>query len=103
MFQPIDTMLLAATMMLAADGVPTFNVGPHCREVARLAHPIGDANVCVAKEQEARDHLVKLWTQFLPAERSHCLRLHTLGAGPTYTELLTCLELQRDVRRLRQS
>jgi hypothetical protein len=29
MFQPIETMLLAATMVLAANGVRTFNVEPH--------------------------------------------------------------------------
>ena len=76
------------------------------RIAARLhawPHPIGDANVCVEKEQEARDQLVKQWTQFLPAERAHCLRLTTLGGDPIYTELLTCLEMQRDARRLRKS
>jgi hypothetical protein len=103
MFKAIETMLLAATMLLFADGVPTFNVEPHCRAVARLAEPIGDANVCVEKEQEARDQLVKQWTQFLPAEKDHCLRLATLGGDPIYTKLLTCLEMQRDARRLRKS
>ena len=37
------------------------------------------------------------------ADRSFCQRLATTGGtSPTYTELLTCLELQRDARNLRE-
>ena len=89
MIQPINTLLLAASMVLAADGVPTFNVEPHCRKVAQLAKPVGDVDACLRLEQEAREQLVKQWAQFLPAEQSHCLRLATLGDDPTYTGLLT--------------
>jgi hypothetical protein len=102
MFQPIDTLLVAATMVLAADGVPTFNVESHCHKVAHLAKPVGDVDACLRLEQEARDQLVKQWTQFLPAERAHCLRLTTLGGDPIYTELLTCLEMQLHARNIRK-
>ena len=51
---------------------------------------------------EAKDQLAKEWTQFAAADKSHCLQLSTIGGDPTYTELLTCLELERDARRLRE-
>jgi hypothetical protein len=60
-----------------------------------------DRDVCLQQEQAARQQLGVEWTQFTPAGKSHCLRLSTPGNDPTYTELLTCLELDRDARQLR--
>jgi hypothetical protein len=40
--------------------------------------------------------------QFTSADKSHCLRLATLGGEPSYADLLTCLELERDARNLRE-
>jgi hypothetical protein len=98
----IDAMLVAATVLLAADSVPKFNVEPFCRRMAQLAEPVGDVNVCLQKEQEAREELGRQWRQFAAADKSYCVRLHTIGTEPTYTEVLSCLELQRELRRLRQ-
>jgi hypothetical protein len=93
--------LLAAALVLAADSVPTFEVEAFCHRVAALDWPVGDADVCLRKERQARDQLARYWTQFHAADRSYCRELSTTGFDPTYTELLTCLELQRDVRNLR--
>jgi hypothetical protein len=54
------------------------------------------------KEREAREQLVKQWSQFSAADRAYCQELHKVGGDTTYTELLTCLELQRDARNLRE-
>ena len=102
MFLPLDAALLAASLVLVADRVPTFNVEPYCRKIAARAAPVGDADVCLRKEREARDELVKQWAQFPPADKAFCQELHTIGGESTYTELLTCLELQRDARMLRE-
>ena len=98
----IESALLAAAVVLVADSVPTFNVGSFCRKVAAMAHPFVDVDVCMRKEQEARDQVVQQWTQFPAADRSYCRQLTTMGGDPTYTALLTCLELQRDARNLRE-
>jgi hypothetical protein len=37
-----------------------------------------------------------------PADKAYCQRLATTGGDPTYTELLTCLELRREARMLRE-
>jgi hypothetical protein len=96
-----ESALLAAAVVLVADSVPTFNVESFCCRVAAMAHPFTDVDVCMRKEQEARDQLVQQWTQFPAADRSYCRQLTTTGGDPTYTELLT-LELQRDARNLRE-
>src|SRR5260370_7904160 len=103
MFLRFDAVLVAGFVWLAADGVPTFNVEPFCREVARRAAPVGDVNVCLRQEREARDQLIKEWAQFPAADRAFCQHLHTVGGGPTSTELLPCLEFHRDARTLRRT
>ena len=102
MFARFEAALLAGLTWLVADSVPTFNVEPFCRAVASRAAPAGDRDICLAEEREARDQLVQQWSRFDPADRIYCERLATTGGDPTYTELLTCLELQRDARNLRE-
>jgi hypothetical protein len=41
--------------------------------------------------------------EFTSGDKSHCLGLSSLRGVPTYTELLTCLELARDARNLRDT
>jgi hypothetical protein len=104
MFHLIDAAILAMTVSVAAaetDRVPNFNVEPHCRAVASLAAPIGDAEACIRQEQQARVQLIKQWDEFGRAEKDYCLPLSTLAGEPTYSELLSCLEVERDARRLR--
>jgi hypothetical protein len=93
MFIRVNAVMVAGWVLLAADPLPNFSVEPFCRAVARRAAPVGDLDNCMRKEMEAKDQLAKEW---------YCLQLSTIGGDPTYTELLTCLELQRDARRLRE-
>jgi hypothetical protein len=82
MFLRLDAVLVVGSVWLAADGVPTFNVEPFCREVAKRAAPVGDVNVCLRQEREARDQLVKEWAQFPAADRAFCQHLHTAVIRP---------------------
>jgi hypothetical protein len=50
-------------------------------------------------ERDAHAQLVVQWPQFSPADKTHCLSLSTAGGDPTYTELLSCLQVARDARR----
>jgi hypothetical protein len=103
MFPSLDAGVATAIVLLvAADSIPVFNVEPFCRAVATRAAPVGDKDVCLRQEHEARDQLVRQWAQFPAADRSYCEQLARIGSDPTYTELLTCLELQRDARNLRE-
>jgi hypothetical protein len=102
MFPAMSTAILVATVLVADDKVPSWNVEPSCRVEVNRTIPLGDVQVCMENERAARDQLAKEWEQFASADKSHCLRLSMLGGEPSYTDLLTCLELQRDARMLRE-
>jgi hypothetical protein len=102
MFPPIAAPLFSLIVLAAGQPVPTINPEPACREAAMRAVPVGDAEICMRKEWEARHELVQHWHTFSDAEKAICIPLHTAGGIPTYTELLTCLEVMRDARLLRE-
>ena len=56
---------------------------------------------CIESEQAVREQVIKQWSSFLPADRTHCVNETTMGGLSSYTELITCLEMARDVRALR--
>lgn len=98
---------LFATLVAAADDVPTLDVQPVCHGIAeQAANPTekGGPDLsykdCVSSEAEVRVELGKVWSTFQAADQGHCLRLSRTGGLSSYTELLTCLEMARDVRKL---
>lgn len=100
----IPVLFLGAHLAVAvADPVPNLNVDPSCRAVASGSIGIKqDMSVCLDDEKSARDSLAKEWGTFSPPDRTSCVRLSTTGGTPTYTELLTCLEMARDARQLQK-
>ena len=105
MFHFIDAKIATIILSVAAaegEGIPTFNVEPHCRAVAVEAKPVGDTAACLQDEQKARQQLAQEWGQFTAAEKDHCLPLQTMTGAPTYVALLSCLEVDRDARLLRE-
>jgi hypothetical protein len=55
---------------------------------------------CVQSEQAVREDLKKEWSTFSTADKSHCVALAKTGGESSYTELITCMEMARDVRKL---
>ncbi len=55
---------------------------------------------CINDENAARQDLVKNWSTFGADDRSHCLSLISTGGGPSYVELLSCLEMSRDAKKI---
>ncbi|HZP78733.1 MAG TPA: hypothetical protein VFB45_21530 [Pseudolabrys sp.] len=93
--------LVSAQLVLVADNsVPKLNVEPGCRAAADTGvGPGRNANACQEDEYKARDQLAKDWTSFPASDRDRCMRLAALGGQPSYVELLTCLEMARDVAK----
>jgi hypothetical protein len=56
----------------------------------------------VESEQAVRDELKKGWSTFNSDDKRHCIAETTMGGESSYTELITCLEMARDVRELRK-
>jgi hypothetical protein len=91
----------STTIATAQQGVPTLDIGPSCRAAAKgSAGMQQDYDSCRKSEDAAREILVQQWASFPAADRGSCYRLTRTGTPGTYTELLTCLEMKRDARKL---
>src|SRR5690348_8110836 len=55
---------------------------------------------CMQAEQVDRETMIKEWSTFSADDRRHCIAEATMGGSSSYTDLLTCLEMARDVRKL---
>jgi len=109
MILPSALFLGAHVFMTVADGVPVLNVEQVCQGIAQQGGvTFHDAAVadekknCLDSEQAVRDELVKQWSSFLAPDKSACTNESKMGGESSYTELLTCLEMARDVRNLHQ-
>ncbi|HTV30417.1 MAG TPA: hypothetical protein VMF32_21895 [Xanthobacteraceae bacterium] len=104
-----STLALGAHLLFpVADSVPVLNVEPVCQGIAQQGgvsfHDPAMAKEkqeCIQSEKEVRDQLVKQWSSFSAADRTSCESEARMGGDSSYTELLTCLEMARDVRSLR--
>ena len=84
-----------------ADNVPKLDYTKSCRaDVA--AYPGGGGNkACLTDEQNARKTLVAQWNRFSPASKARCTSMVTDMVGDqSYVELLTCLQMSKDVLTL---
>lgn len=95
---PLAGQLLTGAAFAASQEPPTFDVNPSCRAAADASGGHDRLQGCITSEQNARNQLVKEWTQFPPASRDLCVKSATAGGEPTYTELITCLEMERDAK-----
>lgn len=99
--------LLTITSFAMSDDMPDIDVGPVCREIAsQAANPSekGGPDLtlkdCLTSEQDVRKQLAKVWSTFAAEDKGHCVRLARTGGELSYTELITCLEMATEVRRL---
>jgi hypothetical protein len=53
---------------------------------------------CVSDETQARNQLQKEWTQFGSGAKKQCNEESTTDNIVSYVELLTCLQMERDVK-----
>src|SRR6478752_7189956 len=82
-----------------ADSVPSWDVTASCRGAAEVGFTkdTGDnLQQCLDSEKRTRDQLSKDWSTFPAADRARCVKMQTFS--PTYSELATCLEMNRDLR-----
>ena len=94
--------IVGGIVLAAAPALPALNVEPSFRAAAMRAGEPAYVEVCLRKERQAREAIVRQWPQFNAADKAQCMPGGTASARrQTYTELLTCLEMSRDVRNLR--
>ena len=102
---PFAALALGTNLvMVAADRVPKLNVEPSCKTAGVEGMALGrTTQSCLNDENGARDQLVKDWSTFSASDKSHCLSMVSTGGSPSYVELLSCLEMSRDAKKIAES
>ena len=107
MILPPALLLGVSLAIPVVDKVPSLNVEQVCDGIAQQGGvSFHDPNIaveknnCLESEHAIRDEITKLWSSFSAADRTACTNEATMGGDSSYTELLTCLEMARDVRAL---
>ena len=106
--------LLAVTAVMIvpakAQQLPHLNVDPVCRGIAKHAGSPGERGgpdlsyrSCVANQLQVRKNLAPQWSSFSRAARANCIASTTAGGLPSYTELLTCLQIGQAATHMRAS
>src|SRR5215472_19261905 len=100
-------MIMPAILSARSDDIPTLDVRPVCRGIAsqsELEAGLQQTSFqqCVQSEQATREQLKKEWSTFTTSDKTSCVALAKTGGEPSYTELITCMEMARDVRKLHE-
>ena len=92
----------AAAFVTAAQAaeVPTLDVSPTCRPLGGDVSLQIDTDRCFKSEREAREQLTRDWANFSAADQRLCTQTATMGGTASYVELITCLEMKRDLAKL---
>jgi hypothetical protein len=101
---PFAALVLGSSLItVASDGVPTLKVEPSCKAAGAQGLMMGrTTESCLNDEKAAHADLVKTWSTFSGDDKSHCLSMVSTGGGPSYVELLSCLEMSRDAKKIAQ-
>ncbi len=107
MILPPALVLGVHLILPVSDGVPTLDVDQVCQGIAQQGGvSFHDTDIaeekknCLDSENAIREELIKQWPSFAPADKAHCTSESKMGGESSYTELLTCLEMARDVRTM---
>jgi hypothetical protein len=99
------TLSLGLQIAIArADSPPRLNVAPSCEAAARGAISAGrDKEACLADEHAAEGVLSQNWSKYNGADKTQCIGNVKTGGPASYVELLSCLEIMRDAKAIRES
>jgi hypothetical protein len=91
-------------LRVRAGGPPTLNVDPSCEAAGRGSVVLGrDKKACLGDETTAQDTLRQNWPKYAAADKNECIGMVTTGGPASYVELLSCVEILRDARNIRNT
>ena len=100
-------ILGAVSSTLAKDnGPPNIDIQRTCRESSNALSGLSgnndnqDFDACINDEQAARDQLTKDWADYSAFAKSACIKPKEYLPG--YVEWQSCIEMTRDVIKMRQ-
>jgi len=83
---------------------PRLDVSVSCAAAAAVAVSAGrDKEACLSDEQEAKLQLDKDWPASVLDDKSLCFGNVKSGGPPSYVELLSCINVMKDYRQIRES
>ena len=95
-------LLVGSHLLAVADSVPAFDIKKICQGSAIAAAFAGrDAKSCIESEEATREQLKKIWGEFSMKDKVGCVVTAKIGGSPSYAELITCLEMVRDLDKIR--
>jgi hypothetical protein len=102
--QPENAPLRAKNARIPAGGPPTLEVGSSCEAAGRGSVVLGrDKKACLGDETTAQDTLKQNWSKYAATDKSECVGMVTTGGPASYVELLSCVEILRDARNIRNA
>jgi predicted lipoprotein with Yx(FWY)xxD motif len=106
--QPLSLVLGSQILLVAAtESFPTIDIEKTCRaSEMTIVEIFGSGtgitfDTCMKQESAARGQIAKDWPNFPAEGRQRCM--NPRAYMPSYVEWLTCLEMERDVRNLREN
>lgn len=103
----VAMLVCTVSASLAKDGSPpTIDLRKTCQATVAAAAAIignigqGDIDVCMQDEEAARMQLLNEWANFPALAKSRCVKPQEYV--PSYVEWVACLEMTRDVLKMRQ-
>ena len=93
-------ILVTLSPVAVSDTMPKFDIVKECRFEAGST---AEFNRCSDDESAALRQLETEWAQFVGVDRRQCIATATIGGFASYVELLTCLEMARDLARAADS
>ena len=107
MFLPFAPIFVGMHVLVATAGdVPRIDIEKTCRASEKTIKDVfGNTTIgnifesCMQQEKANLEQILKAWGTYPAAAKVQCVQPAVYM--PNYTEWLTCLEMDRDVRRMR--
>jgi hypothetical protein len=86
--------------------VPNVDIRKTCEAASKVTVSLnsptsgGDLDICIRSETDAQQKMANSWSTFQPSDRADCIQ--TKVYLPSYIEWLTCFEMNKVVREMRE-
>jgi hypothetical protein len=102
--QPESVSSRAQNARARAGGPPELEVGSSCEAAGRGSVVLGrDKKACLGDETTAQDTLKQNWSKYAASDKNECVGMVKTGGPASYVELLSCVEILRDARNIRNA
>jgi hypothetical protein len=100
----VACLLLEFNVAVAiADGPPKLDVNMTCAAAAQYSISAGrDKEACLGDETTAQTTLAENWSKYNVDDKDQCVGTVKTGGPPSYVELLSCIEILRDAKQIRE-